>query len=1102
MRLPGIIGCLLIASGLITAASALDDKEQWLKDNAEDVTIRHGSPEAILDNGGPDEFGYYFIDSEDNAFNAPEFNWIDISEYGTNIGIIGDEQNIGPLPIGFTFDFYGVEFTEIFVCSNGWASFTSTSTAYNNSGIPSFPEPNNLLAAFWDDLNPRSEGQAYHYTNESDTCIISWHNFDRYSPEGSDYTFQIILTADGNIHYQYLSLNGVLDSHTIGIENGDGDIGLQYVHNRFKDESGTAIYFGLEAPVFAEHDVGPVAFLRPFPIGQVGDPVTPEVRFINSGQQGESFTVRMVINHDGDVYNETQSVDGLFPGMTVDIEFPSYAPFEEGTYEFMAISELAEDEIPGNDTLVMEFVAFPSVYVEDFEDDDGFFTGDHDWQWGVPESGPDEAYSGQNAWGTVLTGDYSDGPLLSRLITQPIGLTSDAILTFWHWYEAESGFDGGNVKVSADNVNWEILTPDDGYDAILSSDFENPLGGEEAYTGVSDGWVLESFDLSSYAGSWVKFRFDFGSDISVTAAGWYIDDVIVYGGGGGGPGWISGQVADLLTGDPIESALVESGPRSDSTGPAGEYTLELIPGVYSVTASADFHESVTVSGVEVFEGETTVQDFALPAPRIEADTTPIDTSMAVDSVSEFIRNITNTGNADLRLRISVNDGDRRLKAGFSTHDRSAVKAMEQATEAPGIPVNESAPSSDAKIPGMILDFGDEVFSFNPEWNSGDSRCLGIEFDGDYFWVTGANDMITHLLHKFDYNGNHVEAFDQSTISDWGWRDLAWDGQYLYASDEYEFAVIDPATGQKIGELPMPNGISPPLRALAWDPETDHFWSANFSSDIVEFDRTGQTVSVYANDYTVYGMAWDDVSEDGPWLWVFSQDGIPETRISQFDPGSGTYSGLSFQAADHGGDDNALAGGLCFTTEWEPSLGVVFGVLQDTPDMVQGYEITSVFPWLTVDPDTAVLNPSESLDLTITVDFTGDNIIQDTTYEAVITISNNSPETPTIPVTVISTPGTGIDDGPMNIPREFSLDQNYPNPFNSATEIRFGLPKRSHARIRVFDILGRNVATLIDRDLPAGYHNVTWDSSEEASGVYFYRITAGDFAQTCKMTILK
>ncbi|MEE8417165.1 MAG: carboxypeptidase regulatory-like domain-containing protein, partial [candidate division Zixibacteria bacterium] len=920
---------VLILAGAVlvfySSSGALTEKEQWLKDNAASIEIHPADPPLILDNGGPDGFGYYYIDSEDDANNAPEFNWIDISGYGINMNITEDDQNAGPFPVGFTFNYYGNDFVNFYACSNGWASFTSTLTNWSNVPIPTISEPNDLLAVFWDDLHPQDLGQAYYYTNNTDSCIISWHDFGHYSGP-STYSFQIILTADGNIYYQYLSLTGTLDSHTIGIENSNGSIGLQYVYNTFRDESGTAIYFGLEGPIYAEHDVNPVAFLGPFNIGPVGDPFDTEVRIKNGGNDTESFAARLVINHDGEVYDETEQVVDLDPSSTVDIMFPSYAPNEEGIFELVAITELAGDEIPANDTIRMEFTAFASIYVEDFEDDNGFFEPDNDWEWGDPSSGPGDAHSGVNLWGTILNGQYSVGPLLSALVSPPLGLTTDPILTFWHWYNTEIGFDGGNVKISTDGINWDLITPEGGYDGILSTNFENPIGGEEAFFGESDGWELETFDLSAYNGSMVLIKFDFGSDTSVRNAGWYMDDFVVYGGGGGEPGSIAGVVTDLASGSPIEGAIVETGAMTDTTGSDGSYILELIPGIYSVTASAIYHNSVTVHGVEVFEDQITIQDFDLPAPVIQIDTTPIDTIVAVGQTVEFIRNLANVGNGDLSFNAVIRTGNRLLRSEAEIGLRRKRETVRRVEIDPAYELNERAPAHGFGDPPTVLDFADEVFTFETESQTGDPRCLGVEFDGQYFWVTGANDLVTHYLHKFDRDGNHINTFNQGTSSDWGWRDLAWDGTYLYASDEYELAVIDPNTGQKIDELPMPTSISPPLRALAWDPETDLFWSANFGSNIIKFDRSGQTLATYANSYIIYGMAWDNVSEGGPWLWVFSQDGTPQLQISQFDPVIGSYTDVVFYAIDHSGGDDAVAGGLCFTTDWEPTLGVVFGLV--------------------------------------------------------------------------------------------------------------------------------------------------------------------------------
>ncbi|HUV29731.1 MAG TPA: T9SS type A sorting domain-containing protein [Acidobacteriota bacterium] len=89
-----------------------------------------------------------------------------------------------------------------------------------------------------------------------------------------------------------------------------------------------------------------------------------------------------------------------------------------------------------------------------------------------------------------------------------------------------------------------------------------------------------------------------------------------------------------------------------------------------------------------------------------------------------------------------------------------------------------------------------------------------------------------------------------------------------------------------------------------------------------------------------------------------------------------------------------------------------------------------------------------------------------------------------------------------MPADFALEQNYPNPFNPATDIKFSLREASHVRLEVYNIMGQRVATLVDKRLEAGSHVVTWDASDAASGVYLYRLQAGDFTHTRKMTLLK
>lgn len=99
--------------------------------------------------------------------------------------------------------------------------------------------------------------------------------------------------------------------------------------------------------------------------------------------------------------------------------------------------------------------------------------------------------------------------------------------------------------------------------------------------------------------------------------------------------------------------------------------------------------------------------------------------------------------------------------------------------------------------------------------------------------------------------------------------------------------------------------------------------------------------------------------------------------------------------------------------------------------------------------------------------------------------------------------TGIHfDTESRLPEYFQVFQNYPNPFNTSTIIQYNLPKASDVTIDIYDLLGRRIKTLVHQHQLAGNHSVVWAAGEIASGLYFYKIQAGDFIQTRKMLLLK
>ena len=123
-----------------------------------------------------------------------------------------------------------------------------------------------------------------------------------------------------------------------------------------------------------------------------------------------------------------------------------------------------------------------------------------------------------------------------------------------------------------------------------------------------------------------------------------------------------------------------------------------------------------------------------------------------------------------------------------------------------------------------------------------------------------------------------------------------------------------------------------------------------------------------------------------------------------------------------------------------------------------------------------------------------------TQSATFSVRDNQVLGSIVTVVVNVTIPTGVED--ESVPTEFALLQNYPNPFNPTTKIKLGLPNSEHVSLVIYDLLGREVATLINQQKNAGYHEVDFNAGNLPSGLYLYRLTAGKFTETQKMILLK
>lgn len=331
--------------------------------------------------------------------------------------------------------------------------------------------------------------------------------------------------------------------------------------------------------------------------------------------------------------------------------------------------------------------------------------------------------------------------------------------------------------------------------------------------------------------------------------------------------------------------------------------------------------------------------------------------------------------------------------------------------------------------------------------TGDVRLLGVEFDGTYFYLTGARDYDSCFVYVLDTLGTVIWAMYQPDYchGTWGWRDIAWDGTYagpdridtLYASVGYDVDKfgIDLSTGTLTNYGSFTGPITP-NRALAYDGDDDWFFTASFSSDCYKFDKTNPNIQQVTNPgYAMYGAAYDTYSG---WIWWHSQDG-PYTwrlQIEQMFPQSMEFTGQNFNYIPTG--DSGVAGGLCFYESFRGNQQTLFAMVQGTPvDLIVGILLRE----------------------------------------------------------------TGIEERPETKTRVSFGFAPMTNPTKSSA-ISYITTTQGKVSLKVYDGTGRLVETLVNSVQPVGVNTVNWDTRNIANGVYFIRLEAENQHATHKLILIK
>ncbi len=543
------------------------------------------------------------------------------------------------------------------------------------------------------------------------------------------------------------------------------------------------------------------------------------------------------------------------------------------------------------------------------------------------------------------------------------------------------------------------------------------------------------------------------------------------------------------------------------------------------TADADIlaNDVITITSNDADNSTVTIPlEGKTPAKALVSTTSIVAAVTDIEPATSVAFSLDNIGGDDLDFQI-----------GFTGIAEFTPAASVSLATKPGISFNKSTsgpsladftPSELSKLDlNSVNELNDVVqatpantlFQYDVSTPSGDIFVFAVEFDGTNIWAaSGGQDPSAadaNRLLKYDINGNFIEAFDQGNgdVSTIGWRDMAFDGTNLYGLDQ-EAAQIDEfdiVTGAPTGVTIASPDPSINLRALGYDPATDHFWLSGLGLNLFEIDRSGNVINEFTNTdgLNIRGLGWDDVSIGGPYLWAWA-DGDETTRAHLFDPVAGEFTGLTFDGALLG--DNT-SGGATFTTDLPtdpPNTPVLIGLHQNVPDfdVAAAYAIPPF--WLVgATPDLGGIASNGSQDIEVSIDASD---LENGSFVGGIVVGTNDPDQPSsvIEVNLTKSFASSVSEEGA-VPTIFSLEQNYPNPFNPETKIRYSIPQNSDVNLTVYNMLGQIVRELVNEHQIANSYETIWDGKNSSgeimpSAVYVFQLKAGNKIETRKLLLLK
>ncbi len=523
---------------------------------------------------------------------------------------------------------------------------------------------------------------------------------------------------------------------------------------------------------------------------------------------------------------------------------------------------------------------------------------------------------------------------------------------------------------------------------------------------------------------------------------------------------VEGTVSVLASGNALEGAVVSIGDRSYTTGADGTFSIyEIEPGEKEISVVANGFNTY-LETVVLEPGETIQLEIEMTAPNLEYSLDEIQLQLLAGEHENVTLYITNNGDgpANWTARVFYEDF-------FKSSD--LVKGN-------GNKGNSDVFAENNNFNNRSLEFlnTELQFSYDVSTLTGSTSIAGAETDGEYFYLTNFN---KEEIYKLSLEGELIETFTVPGVPKL--RDLAYDGTYFYGgsggSNIYQMDFNNHTLVQTIA-------LTSNARSLAYDNNADGFWVNDWNTDLILHSRDGVVLDSFAlpaGFNANYGTAYDNITEGGPYLWLFVTNESNECHLEQYEIASGSPTGVNYEVSNIIGP--TAPGGLFLAPNLIPNTITIGGIAQSNPDILFGINAGVMNNWIIPESFEGTIEAGETLDMIITIKAL-ENYNGETLKGSIVFSPQPLIGTHTIQVTLDATAGVDL--------LETDNTSLFPNPANDVVYIQSSSVIKS---ITVYDVQGRKIQTTEETSQDSKVN-----TSGMNSGVYFFSI------ETEKGTIVK